>query len=282
MKDTVLEFQDVSWKYADTKEEAVSHLNLSVKKGEMVGIVGINDAGKSTLCRICNGLIPNSFSGDFTGRVLLEGNDIKGMQTAELAEKVGSVFSNPEAQLSQITVFDELAFGPANLGVGKKEILEKVEQILKLLDLEEMRDRSPFQLSGGEQQRVSIASVLTMNPEILVLDEPTSNLDPISTEGIFQVISQLNKEEGITVLLVEHEIELLARYADRILVMDQGKIILEGTPREVFSHEDVFERIGIYIPQVTRVAEILKEKHGIWKEKENPLTLDEMFSLLSQ
>jgi len=282
MKKTVLEFQDVSWKYEDANEYALDHIDLKVGEGEFVGIVGANDSGKSSLCRVCNGLIPQSFTGEISGRILVDGKDAKGFQTARLAKTVGSVFSDPEAQLSQITVFDELAFGPANLGVEKKEIIDRVDRILHLLGLEEMRDRSPFQLSGGEQQKVAIASVLSMNPEILVLDEPTSNLDPISTEQIFQVISKLNREAGITVLLVEHEIELLAQYAERIIVMDKGKIRLDGTPREVFSRKDVFDEIGIYIPQVTQVSEILKEQFSAWNGEPDPLTLEEMIRIIDR
>lgn len=280
MSDTVIEFRNVGWQYADTKSPAVSHVNIKVKKGEFIGIIGVNNSGKSTLCRICNGLIPHSFSGEFTGDILLENRSIKDMETARLAEKVGSVFSDPEAQLSQITVFDELAFGPSNLGIPKAEIFDRVKQILKLMDLDSMSSRSPFQLSGGEQQRVAIASVLSMNPDILVLDEPTSNLDPISTERIFDVISALNQQEGITVLLVEHEIELLARYASRIIVMDQGNVLLDGTAREVFACKKVFEQIGIHIPQVTQISSIAKDTYKLWADQVDPLTLDEMFELL--
>ncbi len=282
MKKTVLEFQDVSWKYEDANELALDHIDLKIGEGEFVGIVGANDSGKSSLCRVCNGLIPQSFTGEISGRVFVDGKDAKGVQTAKLAKTVGSVFSDPEAQLSQITVFDELAFGSANLGVEKEEIVRRVDRVLKLLGLEEMRDRSPFQLSGGEQQKVAIASVLSMNPEILVLDEPTSNLDPISTEQIFRVISKLNREAGITVLLVEHEIELLAQYAERIIVMDKGKIRLDGTPREVFSRKDVFDEIGIYIPQVTQVSRILKEQFSAWNGETDPLTLEEMIRIIGR
>lgn len=280
MKDTVLEFQNVTWKYADAKGTALKNVSFSIKKGELAGIIGVNDAGKSTLCRICNGLIPNSFTGELQGDILLHGKSISGMQTAALAQSVGSVFSDPEAQMSQITVFDELAFGPANLELPKAEILRRAEEIIALMELERFRDRSPFQLSGGEQQRVAIASVLTMEPEVLVLDEPTSNLDPISTGRIFQIISQLNREKGMTVLLVEHEIELLAQYADRILVMHQGELVLDGTPQEVFSHREVFDEIGIQIPQVKQIADTAAARFGLWKDLDSPLTLAELYDRL--
>ena len=252
MNQPVLEFKNVTWTYEDMDHPALRDVSFTVDRGELVGIVGVNDAGKSTLCRLCNGLIPHSFIGQLTGDVLVNGQSIRDMETAALARSVGSVFSDPEAQMSQVTVLDELYFGPANLNRPKEEILAAAQSVMELLGLAKFRDRSPFQLSGGEQQRVAIASVLTMQPEILALDEPTSNLDPISTERIFQVIAQLNREMGTTVLLVEHEIELLAQYATRILVVHDGAILLDGTPQEVFSRRDIFDGIGLEAPRSHR------------------------------
>ena len=178
--------------------------------------------------------------------------------------------------MSQVTVLDELYFGPANLNRPKEEILAAAQSVMELLDLAKFRDRSPFQLSGGEQQRVAIASVLTMQPEILALDEPTSNLDPISTERIFQVIAQLNQEMGTTVLLVEHEIELLAQYATRILVVHDGAILLDGTPQEVFSRRDIFDGIGLEVPQVTQIAACAGEEYGLWTGEPLPITMEQL------
>lgn len=276
MSDTVLEFKNVTWQYEDAEIPALRDVSFSVHKGEFVGIIGVNDAGKSTICRLCNGLIPNSFIGKLSGEILVNGQSISGIETSTLAKSVGSVFSDPEAQMSQVTVQDELFFGPANLKRPKDVILAKAESIMELLDLTRFRDRSPFQLSGGEQQRVAIASVLTMDPEILVLDEPTSNLDPISTERIFQVIAELNHRVGTTILLVEHEIELLAQYANRVLVLYRGEIFLDGTPQEVFSRKEDFDRIGLEIPQVTQIAEYARNEYGIWKEMEDPITLEDL------
>ena len=178
--------------------------------------------------------------------------------------------------MSQVTVLDELYFGPANLNRPKEEILAAAQSVMELLDLAKFRDRSPFQLSGGEQQRVAIASVLTMQPEILALDEPTSNLDPISTERIFQVIAQLNREMGTTVLLVEHEIELLAQYATRILVVHDGAILLDGTPQEVFSRRDIFDGIGLEVPQVTQIAACAGEEYSLWTGEALPITMEQL------
>ena len=276
MNQPVLEFKNVTWTYEDMDHPALRDVSFTVDRGELVGIVGVNDAGKSTLCRLCNGLIPHSFIGQLTGDVLVNGQSIRDMETAALARSVGSVFSDPEAQMSQVTVLDELYFGPANLNRPKEEILAAAQSVMELLDLAKFRDRSPFQLSGGEQQRVAIASVLTMQPEILALDEPTSNLDPISTERIFQVIAQLNREMGTTVLLVEHEIELLAQYASRILVVHDGAILLDGTPQEVFSRRDIFDGIGLEVPQVTQIAACAGEEYGLWTGEPLPITMEQL------
>lgn len=276
MNQPVLEFKNVTWTYEDMDHPALRDVSFTVDRGELVGIIGVNDAGKSTLCRLCNGLIPHSFIGQLTGDVLVNGQSIRDMVTAALARSVGSVFSDPEAQMSQVTVLDELYFGPANLNRPKEEILAAAQSVMELLDLAKFRDRSPFQLSGGEQQRVAIASVLTMQPEILALDEPTSNLDPISTERIFQVIAQLNREMGTTVLLVEHEIELLAQYATRILVVHDGAILLDGTPQEVFSRRDIFDGIGLEVPQVTQIAACAGEEYGLWTGEPLPITMEQL------
>ena len=276
MNQPVLEFKNVTWTYEDMDHPALRDVSFTVDRGELVGIIGVNDAGKSTLCRLCNGLIPHSFIGQLTGDVLVNGQSIRDMETAALARSVGSVFSDPEAQMSQVTVLDELYFGPANLNRPKEEILAAAQSVMELLDLAKFRDRSPFQLSGGEQQRVAIASVLTMQPEILALDEPTSNLDPISTERIFQVIAQLNREMGTTVLLVEHEIELLAQYASRILVVHDGAILLDGTPQEVFSRRDIFDGIGLEVPQVTQIAACAGEEYGLWTGEPLPITMEQL------
>ncbi|MGI6331079.1 MAG: energy-coupling factor ABC transporter ATP-binding protein [Zhaonellaceae bacterium] len=276
-----LRFDNFSYRYHDTKNDALKNINITINEGELVGIVGPNAAGKSTLCRATNGLVPHSFSGDMVGNVFVKGINTKEKKTALLAEQLGLVFADPEAQLSQMTVWEEIAFGPANLGVPKKEIFKRIDRVLSLLNIEKMRNRSPFTLSGGEQQRVAIASVLAMEPQILVLDEPTSNLDPQGTEEVFAAVHSLNKENNITVVMVEHEIELLAQYCSRIILINQGEVLLDGSPQEVFHETETFRQIGMNIPQVTEVAEYLDKKFGVWKDKPYPLTIDDMYSLLA-
>jgi energy-coupling factor transport system ATP-binding protein len=213
--------------------------------------------------------------------VTICGHDVRAARTAQLAAMVGSVFSDPEAQLSQISVFDEIAFGCCNLEIPREEILKRVEEVMKSLHIGHMRNRSPFTLSGGEQQRVAIASALAMEPKILVLDEPTSNLDPVGTEDIFRTVAALNREKGVTVLMVEHEIELLAKYANRIILMDKGSIRLNGTPRDVYEQVDVFTEAGMNIPQITEIAILMDREYRKWKGGPYPLTLEEGIRELS-
>ncbi|MDP4109428.1 MAG: ABC transporter ATP-binding protein [Bacillota bacterium] len=277
----VLEFKNVNYTYPDRKEAALKNINFTVEKGEFVGIIGPNNAGKSTICRTTNGLIPNSFGGELKGSIFVNGENINDKKTALLAQRVGMVFSDPEAQLSQMSVWEEISFGAANLCVPKQEIFSRLENVLKLLKIEKLRDRSPFELSGGEQQRVAIASVLAMQPEILVLDEPTSNLDPQGTEEVFAAVKDLNKKSNITVVIVEHEIELLAEYADRIIFMNNGEIVLNGPPSEVFHSIDIFDQAGMNIPQVTETAYILDKTYKKWGNAPYPMTVDEAYEKFS-
>lgn len=283
MSEYILELKDVNFKYenAPTVEEpALKNINLKVKKGEFIGVIGSNNSGKSTLCALCNGLIPKALDGEFSGQVLVDGQDIKDVSTAKMSQKVGLVLPDPEAQLSQLTVYDELTFGPSNLELPREKIFEEADKVMKLIKLENFKERSPFSLSGGEQQRVAIASVLAMNPEILVLDEPTSNLDPLSTQEIFEIICKLNREMNMTVILVEHEVELMAQYVDRFVVMDNGRIVLDGSPKEVFSHREVFEQIKMFIPTVTSLAGEIDEEYRKWGNYEYPITLEEMIKII--
>ena len=285
MSETVLEFSDVSFKYDNApsvEEPALKHINLKISTGEFVGIIGSNNSGKSTVCALCNGLIPKAIDGQYSGDVLVNGKNLKDISIAKAAEMVGLVLPDPEAQLSQLSVYDELTFGPANLNMTRQQCFEAADRVMKLLRLEEFRDRSPFSLSGGEQQKVAIASVLAMNPQILVLDEPTSNLDPLSTQEIFDILYRLNKEEGITVVLVEHEVELMAQYVDRFIVMDSGTVALDGTPEEVFKREDIFNSIRMFIPTVTSLAAEIDEEYRRWGNYPYPVTLEQMYTIIDK
>jgi len=262
-KQPVIEFKNVSYTYAgEGNQPAIKNINLSIYEGEYVALLGLNGAGKTTLQLCINGVIPNMMAGDFEGEVFTYGVDTYDTPVREMAKHVGMVFDNPEFQLSQMSVAEEVALGLENLGISYPEMVTRVKEVLNIVGLNGLEERSPFGLSGGQQQRLSIASALAMRPKILVMDEPTSNVDPIGKEEIFAVAAQLNKERNLTVVMAEHEVEVMAAYADRVIVMHQGEIILNGTPQEVFSNVDKIKELGLRTPQVTEYANRL-EKEGI-------------------
>lgn len=278
----IIEFKDVSFGYAaaSDREFAIENINLTIYEGEYVALLGLNGAGKTTLQLCINGVIPNSIMGEFSGEFSVYGQDTEVTSVREMAKLVGMVFDNPEFQLSQMSVAEEIALGMENLGFSFEEMNRIIPEVLEIVGLSGLEERSPFALSGGQQQRLSIASALAMRPKILVMDEPTSNVDPIGKEEIFAVAAKLNKEENMTIIMAEHEVEVMAAYADRVIVMDQGKIVLNGTPQEVFSETALFERLGLRTPQVTELAGKLQKK-GIRKfSKGFPVTLDEATAAL--
>jgi len=231
-------------------------VTLSVEKGEFVILTGPSGCGKTTLCRCLNGLIPNFYSGNLEGELEVDGINVSGRPTAELATHVGFVFQNPENQLFSLSVERDVAFGLENLGVPRKEALERVQWAMEATGIVDLRDKAPYELSGGQQQRAAIAGVLAMRPSILVLDEPTSFLDPKSAEEIIRVIAKLNSELGLTTLLVEHRLDIVSRYANRVIVMDNGKIALDGPPSEIYG--DTARLIGIGLPRVTMLFHLLR------------------------
>lgn len=279
----VIEFKDVSFAYSAPGDRpiAIEDINLTIYEGEYVALLGLNGAGKTTLQLCINGVIPNSIMGEFTGEVIVYGNDTFDTPVREMAKLVGQVFDNPEFQLSQMSVEEEIALGMESMGFSYAEMVETIPQVLETVGLSGLEKRSPFALSGGQQQRLSIASALAMRPRILVMDEPTSNVDPIGKEEIFAVAAKLNKSEKMTVVMAEHEVEVMAAYADRIIVLHEGKILLNGTPSEVFANSDVIEGLGLRTPQVTALAVAL-EKNKTRDFKSNyPVTLDDAVARLS-
>jgi energy-coupling factor transporter ATP-binding protein EcfA2 len=218
--------------------------------------------------------VPHFYQGEIKGEVTVAGQDICNHQTFDMAKHVGLVFQNPENQLFALSVEKDVAFGLENLGVDRIEMRKRVDWALKLTGIYDLRERSPHEVSGGQQQRVAIASVLAMQPEIIVLDEPTSFLDPLSAEKIFEVIYKLNKEQGITVVLVEHRLDLTAKYTNHLIVMDEGKIRLEGNPREILYSEET-SQIGVGIPKATLLYKLLK-KEGLNINKQTPLSSEEL------
>jgi energy-coupling factor transporter ATPase len=276
----IIEIRNLSYTYPGATKPSINDVSLKVEKGEFVLITGPSGCGKTTLCRCFNGLIPHFYQGELKGEVMVAGEDITKHQTHELAKHVGLVFQNPENQLFALSVEKDVAFGLENLGYSREEMRKRVDWALNLTGIYDLRERSPHEVSGGQQQRVAIAAVLAMQPEIIVLDEPTSFLDPLSAEKIFQVIHELNRTLGITVVLVEHRLDLTARYANHIIIMDEGKVQSDGETRKILSSEQT-RLIGVGIPKATLLYKML-EKDGMKLSDVTPLSSDEMAKQLQE
>lgn len=272
----VVEAKRLTFTYEGAENPSIRNVNLSIDEGEFTILTGPSGCGKTTLCRCLNGLIPHFYHGVLEGEISVMGLDVKSHSTKELAQHVGLVFQNPENQLFSLTVERELAFGPENLGLPRDETRKRVEWAMRKLNLQGIKDRPPYELSGGQQQKVAIASILTMQPKIIVLDEPTSFLDPKSAVELLSLISNLNKELDMTVILVEHRLDLASSYADRVIVMDEGEVAASGPPSEVYSQESRLRGVGV--PKVSILFEQLR-KAGI-PVKENPTSVDEAYNYL--
>lgn len=270
----MIELKNVSFKYELQEEKTIKNLDLYLKQGEFVGIIGKNGSGKTTLCNIIRGIIPDFVQGEITGSISIDNKNINDIERGEMAELVGFVFQNPFSQISGIkkTVFEEIAYGLENLGVPREEIRQRVTDVIKLLKIEDLQDKNPNELSGGQSQRVAIASIIVMNPKVLIFDEPTSQLDPLGTEEIFDILKLL-KSQNKTIILVEHKIDLIAEYADRVVVMDDGQIIFNGETHEILSDRKIEEH-NVSMPIVSKLAyKLNEEKPGFFKNI--PITLDE-------
>jgi energy-coupling factor transporter ATPase len=274
----VIETRNLTYTYPGGTKPSISDVSIKVEKGEFVLITGPSGCGKTTLCRCFNGLIPHFYQGELKGEITVAEMDATKHPTYEMAKHVGLVFQNPENQLFALSIEKDVAFGLENLGVPREEMQSRVEWALNLTDIYDLRERSPHEVSGGQQQRVAIAAVLAMQPEIIVLDEPTSFLDPLSAEKIFEVIHELNRNIGITVVLVEHRLDLTAKYANHIIIMDEGKVCSDGETRQVLGTEEA-RLVGVGIPKATLLYQMLK-KDGITLSNVTPLSSDEMATLL--
>jgi energy-coupling factor transporter ATPase len=274
----IIEIKNLTYTYPGASKPSIHDVNLKVEKGEFVLITGPSGCGKTTLCRCFNGLVPHFYQGEVQGEVNVAGINTLDHHTYEMAKHVGLVFQNPENQLFALSIEKDVAFGLENVGISREEMRKKVDWALNQTGIYDIRERSPHEISGGQQQRVAIASVLAMEPEIIVLDEPTSFLDPLSAAKIFEVISRLNKEHGITVVLVEHRLDLTAKYTNHLVVMDQGTVRLEGDPREILSNEET-RLIGVGIPKATLLYQMLK-KEGLNLGDKTPLSSEELAELL--
>ncbi|HDI12317.1 MAG TPA: ATP-binding cassette domain-containing protein [Candidatus Bathyarchaeota archaeon] len=277
----LIETRNLTFTYAGREKPSIEDINLSIDKGEFVILTGPSGCGKTTLCRCFNGLIPHFYNGELKGEVTVAGLKVDEHPTYELACHVGMVFQNPENQLFALSVEKDVAFGLENLGLPREEIRKRIDWAMKMTGIYELKERAPYELSGGQQQRVAIASILAMQSEVMVLDEPTSFLDPLGAKQIFDVIYRLNRKLGITVILVEHRLDLAASYATRVIIMNDGKIVLDGPPREILSSKEA-KLIGIGIPKATRLYQILKNDGIPLKGNETPITPKEIAELIAE
>ena len=273
--------ENVNYKYPLEDKQALKNINIEIKKGEFWAVIGKNGSGKTTFCNMLRRFVPDFYKGELTGKITLEDKELKDYSQKELVQKIGFVFQNPFTQISGVkdTVFQEIAYGLENLGLDKEEIISRVEKILKLLEIEKLRDRNPYDLSGGQKQRVALASIIAMDPDILVIDEPTSQLDPKGTEDIFKIIN-LMANEGKTIILVEHKLELIAEYAQNILVLDEGEIILSGKAEEVLNNKILLEK-EIGMTQYSILAYELEKARKVEFE-EIPITKEKTVELLKK
>ncbi|MFK7806075.1 MAG: ABC transporter ATP-binding protein [Anaerolineae bacterium] len=237
-------------------------VDLTVQAGEFVAIVGVTGGGKSTLCLSLNGIVPHSTGGTIGGAVLINRENTKQKAVADLAQTVGLVFQRPETQLFNMTVEAEIAFGLETLGLPTAEIEQRIDWALDIVGMGGYRQRSPFELSGGQKQRVALAAILALKPPVLVLDEPTANLDPAGKREVFAAVDRLRQQEAMTIIMVSHEAEQIAAFADRVVVLDAGQVVLEGAPSAVFSPSSQLQILGLNVPQLNQLADRLNHKLG--------------------
>ncbi|HNZ09608.1 MAG TPA: energy-coupling factor transporter ATPase [Bacillota bacterium] len=276
----IIEIKGVSFTYnADSPlaRKVLDDTSVSIAKGEFVGIIGRTGSGKSTLVQHMNGLLrPDS------GLVMVDGLDIwsKGAKLQDVRKKVGLVFQYPEHQLFDETVLGDVAFGPRNMGLGEEEVIDRVVEAMDIvnLDFEAIKDRSPFELSGGQKRRVAIAGVLAMKPEVVILDEPAAGMDPAGRDEILGEIDKMHTKGGFTVVLVSHSMEDVAKHAERLIVMDAGRAVLSGDPRTVFSEEKRLLEMGLGVPQTVRMYNMLRQR-GI-ELPMIPLTVEQLGEMI--
>ena len=270
--------EHLKYKYPLTEKLALDDLSFKVEPGEFIGIIGANGAGKSSLCQALVGLVPHFYKGAYGGHVLIDGVNVEKSHVAEICQKVGIVFQNPFNQVtgSKLTVYEEIAFGLENMGLERSEMKKRIDEALNLLDITKYKDREPFDLSGGQMQRMAIASMIAMQPEILILDEPTSQLDPEGSEEVFRAVQSLAKQ-GMTIIMVEHKMEKIAKYSDRVILLHEGHLVDFDTPQKIFSRDDL-EQYGVNAPVFTRISKALQLT--VLGTNLYPVTLEETTALM--
>lgn len=273
---------DLEWRYEFRKSFALRGINLEIEENTFLGIVGANENGKTTLVSAISGLIPHSFNGIYRGEVEIFGQKVMEMNALELATKVGFVFADPESQFTAMTVEEEIVFGLENMGFTNQEIGERIKWAAEMTMIEDLLDKSPYDVSGGQKQRVVIAAVLAVNPPIIIMDEPTSMIDPLGKRGIFNILKKLKDAGEHTLIVIEHNIEQLAPLSDQLLLMNEGKIAKLTNPKDFFNDPEILEEQGVLTPESTEFIQWLKSKKYIPENTVLPLDLDTAIDISRQ
>lgn len=260
-----VEIRNLRWQYNSAEEPvALKEVSLDLEEGEFIGVCGPNESGKTTLVSAIKGLIPHKLNGIYTGEVLLFGKDIRKMSLREIAQMVGFVFADPEQQFTSMSVEEELAFAMENVGLSVSEIRSRIEWVCKIAMIGELLDKSPYDVSGGQKQRIAIASALALQPRILILDEPTSMLDPFGKDSVFEICHRMKEELNMTIIMVEHVIDRLARLSDKLVLIHEGEIKKFAPPQEFFQDVKTLQRAGLNVPEPMILLDRLRDK-GLYK-----------------
>lgn len=276
----IIEMRDVSFAYGQTDELALKNLNLTIEEGSFVGVIGPSGAGKSTLASVLSGAIPHHYTGSLFGETRVAGLDTCEASLTDIAQVVGSVLQDIDAQMVASVVEDEILFGLENFGVAREQIEARVSAALDAVGIADLRHREIATLSGGQKQKVAIAAILALTPRVLVLDEPTAALDPVSSRAVFDVLREAQRLTGVTVVIIEQMVALLAEYCDRVIVLDRGEVALDGEPHEVFGHADELRAIGVDSPRTARISNSLAAQ-GLVRVERPALSVDEAQRLVS-
>lgn len=255
----MIEIRDLSFTYRESSQPTVRNINLSIPDGQFVGITGAAGSGKSTLTYAFNGIIPHCYPGEFYGAVLIDGRDTVGTSLTDISRLVGSVCQDIDSQMVSSVVEDELLYGLENFAIPKEEVEPRLEEALRAMGIEDLRDRAIASLSGGQKQKVAVASILALRPKVLVLDEPTAELDPASSQAVFELLRRYAREHGTTVIVVEQKIALLSEYADRLIIVKEGQLLFDDSPAAVLEHAEELLAEGINCPRSTSLANRLRK-----------------------
>ncbi|QQK06955.1 energy-coupling factor ABC transporter ATP-binding protein [Miniphocaeibacter halophilus] len=274
-----VEIKNFSWKYDKARDYALKDINLEINDNEFIGVIGPNESGKTTLMNVIKGIIPQNFTGIYKGDVKIYGDDVAGLSPIEITRRVGMVFADPESQFNSMSVEEEITFGMENIGLGIDEIATRLNNVCRLTDIQNLLEKPPYNLSGGQKQRIAIASILAMQPKIIILDEPTSMLDPISKDMIFDLLKIMKTELKLTVIVVEHNIEQLVEICDKFLLVNKGVIEKYDNTEEFFTNIDFLDSRNVRVPSGIK---IINKIGNLNKPKSLPIKFEEIVKVLTK